>query len=116
MSNHHHSKEVGITQRSGEVNGAFGGFCNRIMQVGGTGLVLLSLPALVGVVWLNYTNTIQIIEKLTTIQQRVEDTVTIQEFKSEINRIKRETEINSKHIETVDNKVSYLLQQRGEQG
>jgi hypothetical protein len=103
-----HQKRIPIVKKNGEVNGSFGAFCNKVMQIGGTGVVLISLPSLCGIVYQNYTNSIRMLSVLESIEVRLEHTVTNEKFESEIKRIERETVLN-------DERIKFLLQ-RGDKG
>jgi len=50
---------VPLVRKNGEVNGRFGAFCNKIMQIGGAALVIAAVPSLLAVLWQTYTISIQ---------------------------------------------------------
>ena len=48
-------KHIPVVRKNGETNGAFGAWCNRVVQVGGAFLVVLAVPAGFGIVWQNHS-------------------------------------------------------------
>tara|TARA_R110002074_G_scaffold386474_1_gene568189 strand:- start:6343 stop:6732 length:390 start_codon:yes stop_codon:yes gene_type:complete len=80
-------RAVQMVKKNGEINGTLGSFCNKIMQVGGTGVVLISLPALCGIVWQNHTSSVETLATLTEIKEDLRETIGRPEYLSELNRI-----------------------------
>jgi hypothetical protein len=84
---HERRRAVQMVKKNGEINGTLGSFCNKIMQVGGTGVVLISLPALCGIVWQNHTSSVETLATLTEIKEDLRETIGRPEYLSELNRI-----------------------------
>tara|TARA_R110000765_G_scaffold170696_3_gene275697 strand:- start:1977 stop:2315 length:339 start_codon:yes stop_codon:yes gene_type:complete len=64
-------KHIPITRKNGETNGAFGAWCNRVVQVGGAFLVVLAVPAGFGIVWQNHALSVVTEESLSNLEEMV---------------------------------------------
>ena len=98
-------KSVPVVRKNGETNGAFGALCNKLVQVGGAGLVVMAIPALVGIVWQNHNSSVQANATLAQMSIALNHMVGRGTFESEINRLDSsdynlETVITSNHAET----------------
>ena len=77
-------KHIPITRKNGETNGAFGAWCNRVVQVGGAFLVVLAVPAGFGIVWQNHASAIKTETTLFALEELVRDHY--DETKSQLSR------------------------------
>ena len=98
-------KGTPVMKKSGEANGKFGALCNKLVQVGGAGLVVVAVPALIGIVWQNHTASVQANATLAQMSIAVSHMVGRGNFESEINRLDSydyslESVVRNNHVET----------------
>ena len=98
-------KGTPVVKKSGEANGKFGALCNKLVQVGGAGLVVVAIPALIGIVWQNHTASVAANATLAQMSIALTHMVGSGRFESEINRLASsdyslESKVDSNYSET----------------
>ena len=66
-------KHIPVVRKNGETNGAFGAWCNRVVQVGGAFLVVLAVPAGFGIVWQNHASAIKTEASIESLNELVRE-------------------------------------------